>query len=74
MKGYLNKQLLLNVLIIILLNIVASFFFFRLDLTEEKRHSLNDTTKDVVKSLDDIAYVKVYLDGDLPSGFIRLKN
>ena len=48
MKGYLNKQLLLNLLIIILLNIVASFFFFRLDLTEEKRHSLNDTTKDVV--------------------------
>ena len=74
MKGYLNKQLLLNVLIIILLNIMASFFFFRLDLTEEKRHSLNDTTKDVVKSLDDIAYVKVYLDGELPSGFIRLKN
>lgn len=74
MKGYLNKQLLLNLLIIILLNIVASFFFFRLDLTEEKRHSLNDTTKDVVKSLNDIAYVKVYLDGDLPSGFIRLKN
>ncbi|MBL6872779.1 MAG: gliding motility-associated ABC transporter substrate-binding protein GldG, partial [Flavobacteriales bacterium] len=34
----------------------------------------NDTTKDVVSSLDDIAYVKVYLDGDLPSGFIRLKN
>ena len=74
MKGYLNKQLLLNVLIIILLNIMASFFFFRLDLTEEKRHSLNHTTKDVVKSLDDIAYVKVYLDGELPSGFIRLKN
>ncbi len=74
MRAYLNKQLLLNIFIIILLNIVASFFFFRIDLTEEKRHSLNDTTKDVVSSLDDIAYVKVYLDGDLPSGFIRLKN
>lgn len=74
MKQYFNKQLLVNVFIIVLLNVVANFYFFRLDLTEEKRHSLNETTKEIVKSLDDIAYVKVYLDGDLPSGFIRLKN
>ncbi|MDB2675450.1 gliding motility-associated ABC transporter substrate-binding protein GldG [Flavobacteriales bacterium] len=74
MKQYFNKQLLVYVFIIVLLNVVANFYFFRLDLTEEKRHSLNKTTKEIVKSLDDIAYVKVYLDGDLPSGFIRLKN
>jgi len=74
MKQYFNKQLLVYVFIIVLLNVVANFYFFRLDLTEEKRHSLNETTKEIVKSLDDIAYVKVYLDGDLPSGFIRLKN
>ncbi len=74
MKQYFNKQLLVNVFIIVLLNVVANFYFFRLDLTEEKRHSLNETTKEIVKSLDDIVYVKVYLDGDLPSGFIRLKN
>lgn len=74
MKNYLKKQLLQNVIILVLLNVIASLYFFRLDLTEEKRHSLNDTTKEIIKSIDDIAFIKVYLDGDLPSGFIRLRN
>jgi ABC-2 type transport system permease protein len=30
---------------IVLLNIAASFVFFRLDLTEEKRYSLSDATQ-----------------------------
>jgi gliding-associated putative ABC transporter substrate-binding component GldG len=64
---------------IVLLNIAASFVFFRLDLTEEKRYSLSDATQSLLENLSakdstDV-FVKVYLDGEeLPSGFERLKR
>lgn len=64
---------------IVLLNIAASFVFFRLDLTEEKRYSLSDATQSLLENLSakdstDI-FVKVYLDGEeLPGGFESLKR
>jgi ABC-2 type transport system permease protein len=61
-------------LVIILLNIIASFLFTRFDLTAEKRYSLSPATKKLLKSADDIIFFKVYLEGDLPSGFRRLAN
>jgi len=64
---------------IVLLNIAASYFFFRFDLTEEKRYSLSDATQSLLENLSaedstDV-FVKVYLDGEeLPGGFERLKR
>ncbi len=69
-----NKQFYIQLLIIILINVLASMAFFRIDLTKEKRHSLSETTKEIVKSIDDVVYVKVYLEGDFPAGFIQLRN
>ncbi len=67
--------LLVIFVIIILVNVVASFSFFRIDLTAEKRYTLSDITKDYLKNLDDIVFFKVYLeDDDLPPGFKRLHN
>ncbi|MBO4282472.1 MAG: gliding motility-associated ABC transporter substrate-binding protein GldG [Bacteroidales bacterium] len=60
------------VLLIIALNIIFSFFFFRLDLTGEKRYTLSKSTKSLLKNLDDVVYVKVYLDGSLPPDFAEL--
>lgn len=64
---------------IVLLNIAASFVFFRLDLTEEKRYSLSDATQSLLENLSNVdstdVFVKVYLDGEeLPGGFERLKR
>lgn len=67
-------QLFLSLLIVASLNIIGSFVFTRLDLTAEKRYTLSDATKKLLKNLDDIVYFKVYLDGDLPAGFKRLRN
>ena len=66
--------LLLGLAIIVLLNIIAAFVFTRLDLTAEKRYSLSPATKKLLKKLDDVVFFKVYLAGDLPSGFQRLSN
>ena len=67
-------SLILAVIILILLNFVGSFVFHRFDLTSEKRYTLSDATKKILGQLNDVVYVKVYLEGDFPSGFKRLRN
>jgi len=67
-------QLVLGIVIIILANIIGSFVFTRFDLTSEKRFSLSPATKELLKKTDDIVYFRVYLEGDFPAGFKRLRN
>ena len=59
---------------IILLNLLASEFFFRLDLTEDKRYSISPVTKGMLVNLPDEVVVEVYLEGDFPAGFKRLQQ
>jgi len=78
MKHTLKYQAVLRfiafVAFLVLLNIAAGKFHKRLDLTTEKRYSLSQATKQLLNGLDDIVYVKVYLEGDFPAGFKRLRN
>ena len=61
--------------IIILVNFISSYSFFRWDLTSDHRYSITEPTKKLLRSLDDQLYIKVYLQGDdLPSSMIRLRN
>lgn len=60
--------------ILILLNVVGSFFYGHADLTEDGRFSLTPATKQLIGGLDDILYVEVFLDGEFPAGFTRLRN
>lgn len=62
------------VAIIFLINFIGSVQFFRLDLTAEKRFSLSDSTKQILSNLDDIIYVRCYLEGDFNADFKRLRN
>ena len=64
----------IHIIILILINVIASFLYFRLDLTQENKHSIDDATKELLSQVDDILYIKVYLDGDFPAGFEQLKN
>jgi len=67
-------QLLTVVGIVVALNVLSGFFFTRFDLTSEKRYTLSETSKDLLENLDDVIYLKVYLDGELPAGFRRLRD
>ena len=71
-----NNLILLStgLMVIMLLNVFGSFFYTRLDLTSEHRYTLSDATKKMLRGLDDVVYFKVYLDGDFPAGFKRLRN
>lgn len=59
---------------IILLNVLAANFFFRLDLTEDKRYTIAPVTKQMLGSLENEVVVDVYLEGDFPAGFKRLQQ
>ncbi len=60
--------------IIVLLNIVVSGFFMRFDLTEEKRFSISEPTKELLSAQEDIIFVRVYLAGDLTPNLRRLQQ
>ena len=59
---------------IVLINIIGSEYHERFDLTKEKRYTLSKATKDLLKNLDDVVYIRVYLEGEFPAGFKRLRN
>ncbi|WP_242927168.1 gliding motility-associated ABC transporter substrate-binding protein GldG [Pontibacter vulgaris] len=59
---------------IILLNLLAATYFFRIDLTEDKRYTIAPVTKQMLQSLPDDVVVEVYLEGDFPAGFKRLQQ
>ena len=64
----------LAIALLIMLNYIGSFMFHRFDLTTEKRYTLSDATKKLLGDLDDVVFVKVYLEGEFPAGFKRLRN
>lgn len=64
----------LVIALVVMFNYVGSFVFHRFDLTTEKRYTLSDATKELLKNLDDVVFVKVYLEGDFPAGFKRLRD
>ena len=65
---------LVTVVIVILVNVIGSYVFTRFDLTSEKRYTLSPTTKEILNDLDDYVYFKVYLEGDFPAGFKKLRR
>lgn len=67
-------QLFVGIAAIFLINLIASQIYLRFDLTEEKRYTLSDATVQMLEELDDYAFFKVYLEGDFPAGFKKLRN
>lgn len=55
-------------------NLASQYYFFRFDLTEEKRYSIKAPTQDLLESLDDDVFIEVFLAGDLNAGFKRLQK
>ena len=65
---------LVTAVIVLVLNVIGSFVFTRFDLTSEKRYTLSPTTKEILGDLNDYVYFKVYLEGDFPAGFKKLRR
>ena len=59
---------------IILLNVLGTNFFQRIDLTEEKRYSLSEVSKATADSLEFPLQVSVYMEGDFPPNVRALQD
>jgi ABC-2 type transport system permease protein len=59
---------------LLLINLGASHFHYRLDLTHEKRYTLSAPTKALLRHLDDDIQVDFFLQGDLKAGFRKLSK
>ena len=64
----------LTLIILILINIVSSYYFTRIDLTNDKRYSISKETQNLIKEIDDIIYFKIYLHGDIPMEYKNLSK
>ena len=65
---------IITLVLIVVINVIGSYVFTRFDLTGEKRYTLSDTTKETLRNLNDYVYFKVYLEGDFPAGFKKLRR
>ncbi|MGY6561895.1 MAG: gliding motility-associated ABC transporter substrate-binding protein GldG [Luteibaculaceae bacterium] len=68
-----SEFLAISVTIVTVL-ILSGYFFFRIDLTSEKRHTLKPETKELLRELPDQVFFRVYLKGDYPADFKRLEK
>jgi ABC-2 type transport system permease protein len=64
----------LGVLFLFIFNLFAQQYFFRLDLTEEKRYTISDATRQMLLGLEEDVEITVYLEGDINPGFKRLQK
>jgi ABC-2 type transport system permease protein len=60
--------------IVILIDASANLFRLRLDLTEDRRYTLSEPTRRVLDGIKNDIYIQVYLDGDMPIPFKRLRK
>jgi ABC-2 type transport system permease protein len=73
-RGSLLKKLGLGLVGLIMLNVVADSFYKRLDLTKEGRFTLSSSTQKLIDKVEDDLYITIFLDGDIPLEYKRLKD
>lgn len=69
-----KKNIIYSILALVLLAGVFGIFSKRLDLTQEKRYTLSDSTIKILESVEKPLTVDVYLEGDFPASFRQLQN
>ncbi|WP_225871338.1 gliding motility-associated ABC transporter substrate-binding protein GldG [Pedobacter cryotolerans] len=60
--------------VLVLINVIAQYFYTRIDFTKEKRYTLNSKTKEILAKTEKDITITVFLDGEIPSAFKRLRN
>lgn len=69
-----NTYILGAIATLLVVYLFSEKLFFRWDLTSEKRYSISENTKSLLKDLKGEYTIKLYLDGDLSAGFLQLRK
>lgn len=67
-------QTLLSLGIVAVVALLGTLFYTKLDLTAEKRHSLTESTEQLLDELEDPVFIRCYLHGELPAQFKKLEQ
>ncbi len=67
-------SLLIGVACVLLVLFIGSFTRLRADLTTEKRYTLTPATEQLMDSLKDVVFLKIYLSGELPADLKKLSD
>lgn len=68
------KTLWATILVLVVLNVLGTFFFYRFDLTKDKRYTLSETSLQILRQVKNPLSIKIYMEGDLPADFRRLQQ
>ena len=60
--------------VLAIINVSVGYVVCRWDMTDDKRYSISEATKMLLQELDEPIGVTLLLDGELNSGFVRLKK
>lgn len=69
-KNHILYYVFLSLLFVGILGIIK----FRIDLTQERRYTLSDSTMRILDSVQDPIVIEVYLDGEFPASFKQLQK
>lgn len=69
-KNHILYYVFLSLLFVGILGIIK----FRIDLTQERRYTLSDSTMRILDSVQDPVVIEVYLDGEFPASFKQLQK
>lgn len=69
-----QTSILLVIGIVLLVNIISSEFFFRLDYTADQRYTLSKATKDILSQLNEPITISAYFSEDLPPNIEQVRQ
>lgn len=64
---------LIVLVLVVLVNMLAGLYHFKIDLTEEKRYTLTPATVNLLGKVENPVLIDVTLEGEFPAGFKRLQ-
>ena len=67
-------QFFLTILILGLIIYLSSVLYFRIDLTSEKRYTLTNATRNILRNIEQEVFIQVYLEGEMPIGFKNMRR
>lgn len=67
------KNSLLLLISLLIINICTQSIYKRIDVTEDHRFTLSETSKNIISKVNEPLFITVYLEGDFPSEFKRLQ-
>ena len=73
-KRKVQTTLFLIIAILVLVNVLSTRYFFRIDLTADQRYSLSEATTDILENLDEPVTVTSYFSENLPPDVEKVRQ